>query len=314
MLNSFFSIIIPLYNKEKSVKNTLKSALAQTLQNFEIIVVNDGSTDNSLAEVANMKDERIRLFTFENQGVSSARNYGVNKAASGLVVFLDADDVWKPNHLESLKGLYNSFPDCGMWATAYENVFDGKTITSNYHNIPKTSNWSGIVHDFFESSSINCIASSSSVMISKKVFNELGGFNPIYDSGEDIDLWIRIALNHPVAFTSIISVVINMTADNQATKTSIHSRNHLDFDSFHTEETANPSLKKYLDLNRFSIAIQYKLEGNQLIANEMIQKIDLKNLNRKQQLLLKMNTIVLKKLVKFKDVLRKNGIGLSAFR
>ncbi|MEZ4791901.1 MAG: glycosyltransferase family A protein [Gelidibacter sp.] len=312
-MKPFFSIIIPLYNKEKHIKATLESVLAQTFSDFEVIVVNDGSTDGSVGKVACIKDERIQLLTIENQGVSKARNYGVKKASSDYMVLLDADDLWKPNHLENLKALLDKYPDCGLYATAYESLFGCKMIASDYYKIPKQAEWSGIVADFFESSSINCIASSSSVMVPKMVHEAVGGFNPMYNSGEDIDLWIRIALKYSSAFTNVVSVVIHATADNQASKTSINTRKHLDFDMF-TEEMNHPSLKKYLDLNRFSLAIQYRLAGNVAEAKKLTEKIDNANLNAKQQLLLKMNRASLKMMLQLKDLLRKNGLGLSAFR
>jgi hypothetical protein len=173
--------------------------------------------------------------------------------------------------------------------------------------------WSGIVENFFESSRINCIASSSSVMIPKTVYENLGGFNVKYNSGEDIDFWIRIALRHKVAFTNSVSVIINMSAENQASQSHINTRKHLDFDTFNSE-IRNQSLKAYLDLNRFSLAIQHQLAGNNIEAEKLKNNIDIQNLNRKQRFLLKLNTSALKALVKTKDMLRKNGIALSAFR
>jgi glycosyltransferase involved in cell wall biosynthesis len=312
-MKSFFSIIIPLYNKEKHIKNTLNSVINQIFEDFEVIIVNDGSTDNSQAEVAHLKDERIKLFNLENQGVSNARNFGAANANSNLFVFLDADDLWKPNHLKDLKKLYQDFPNCGLYATAYESLYGSKSISSDYFEIPKQSMWSGIVENFFESSRINCIASSSSVMIPKTVYENLGGFNVKYNSGEDIDFWIRIALRHKVAFTNSVSVIINMSAENQASQSNINTRKHLDFDTFNSE-IRNQSLKAYLDLNRFSLAIQHQLAGNNIEAEKLKNKIDIQNLNRKQRFLLKLNTSALKALVKTKDMLRKNGIALSAFR
>jgi glycosyltransferase involved in cell wall biosynthesis len=310
---AYFSIIIPLYNKEKHIKDTLNSVLSQTNKNFEIIIVNDGSTDESELEVKSIQDERIKLYTIENHGVSYARNYGVKKASSDFIVLLDADDYWKPHHLENLKKLQQAFPSCGLYAVAYESAFGERNIPSKYHNIPLQQNWMGIVDDFFESSTINCIASSSSVMIPRSVYEEVGGFDTTYNSGEDIDLWIRIALNYDVSFNNNVSVEINMIAENQASQSSINTRNHLNFDVFEDENT-NKNLKTYLDLNRFSIAIQHKVAGNHLKAKELINKIDKRNLNAKQRMLLHMNASVLKSLLKIKIFLRKNGIGLSSFR
>ena len=85
-----FSIIIPLYNKEKYIQNTIESALHQTFTDFEIIVVNDGSTDSSLAIVEQIEDSRIKIFSTKNGGVSKARNYGIEKAQSDLIAFLDS--------------------------------------------------------------------------------------------------------------------------------------------------------------------------------------------------------------------------------
>lgn len=309
----FFSVIIPLYNKENHIKATLESVLSQTFNDFEVIVIDDGSTDGSAAEVSKIEDERIKLFNIENHGVSHARNFGVQQSNSDFIAFLDADDLWKPFHLENLKSLYDEFPNCGMYATAYESQFGDKMIASHYYRIPKKRQWSGIVWDFFELSSINCIASSSSVMIPKTIYNGLNGFDTSYNSGEDIDLWIRMALCHSIAFNNEPSVTINMLADNQASKKSIQFKNHLNFDSFEQEDD-HSSLKKYLDLNRFALAISHKLEGNIQEANLLVSKIDKNSLNLKQRLLLKMNTNLLQNLMRFKDTLRKNGIGLSAFR
>lgn len=88
------SVVIPLYNKDKQIAKTLYSVLKQTYPNFEVIVVNDGSTDNSLSEVSKISDSRIRLICQENKGVSAARNRGIQEAKSDYIAFLDADDEW----------------------------------------------------------------------------------------------------------------------------------------------------------------------------------------------------------------------------
>src|SRR4051812_32162135 len=97
---AFFSVIIPLYNKANYIENTIKSVLNQTFTDFEIIVVNDESTDESETIVLGFNDKRIQLFNQKNQGVSVARNHGIEKAKGKLVAFLDADDYWFHNHLE----------------------------------------------------------------------------------------------------------------------------------------------------------------------------------------------------------------------
>ena len=98
----FFSVVIPLYNKANYIENTLKSVLDQTFTDYEIIVINDGSTDESEAVVRQFNDKRIQIFHQKNQGVSVTRNLGIEKSTGKLIAFLDADDYWLPNHLQEL--------------------------------------------------------------------------------------------------------------------------------------------------------------------------------------------------------------------
>ena len=92
------SVVIPLYNKEEQIADTLQSIFAQTFQDFEIVIVDDGSTDNSVEEVEKFDDSRIRLIHQTNAGVSAARNRGIEEARGELIAFLDADDEWKPEY------------------------------------------------------------------------------------------------------------------------------------------------------------------------------------------------------------------------
>ena len=107
---AIISIIIPLFNKELFIKQTLLSVLNQTFSEFEIIIINDGSTDKSVTIINDIDDERITLYTTKNKGVSHARNYGISKANTDLIALLDADDLWEPNHLENLDSLIHELP------------------------------------------------------------------------------------------------------------------------------------------------------------------------------------------------------------
>ncbi len=315
-MQPFFSIIIPLYNKENHIKDTLISVLNQSFTDFEIILINDGSTDKSVEKAVSIKDERIQLFSIENQGVSKARNYGIDKANASLIVFMDADDTWEVIHLEHLKTLFEKFPNCGLYATAYTKQINIIKIPSVYKNIPEQYNWMGIVDNFFESSLINCIAWTSAVMIPKKIINEIGGFDEsiTLGAGEDTDLWIRIALKHPVAFSNTVTAVHNIHAENRISNSNTNLRKFINLDKFESVTKQNKSLKKYLDLNRYSIAIQYKLVGNKLNADQYKSGIDFKNLNYKQRFLLQCNSSVLKLLLGFKLKLQQYRINLSSFR
>jgi len=197
-----FSVIIPLYNKEKYILRTISSVLSQTLTDFEVLVINDGSTDNGPAIVKKIQDSRIRLITQENAGASAARNRGANLAQSDLLAFLDADDEWLPNHLEILIRLRNNFPDAGAYATAYKILEpSGNLRFARYRAIPSPP-WEGLIPNFFLSAALGDSPINCSVMcIPKDIFFEVGGFPVGEWWGEDADLWGKIAIKYPIAFS-----------------------------------------------------------------------------------------------------------------
>ena len=104
-LTPFFSVVIPLFNKEKYIKATLDSVLKQTYANFEVIIINDGSSDNSIEVINEFDDERIKISSQENQGLSASRNKGIKIAIAEYIAFLDADDLWKEDYLEVMHQL-----------------------------------------------------------------------------------------------------------------------------------------------------------------------------------------------------------------
>lgn len=315
-MNPYISIVIPLYNKEHEIAKTLESALNQTFTDFEIIIVNDGSTDRSLDIVKQITDKRITIYNTENNGVSHARNYGIEKASAKLIAFLDADDLWYEHHLVDLKQLHEEFPDCGMYCKAYEKKDGDVLIPSQYKNIPKINGWSHIVQDYFDSSTINSIAWTSAVMLPKTTLDSIGNFdeNITLGAGEDTDLWIRIALQYPVAFSNKVSALHQLDSGNRLSHSNTNSRQFINLDKYEDLAVGNPSLKRYLDLNRYAIAIQYKLSGDIDKAKDYIYKINKNSLNRKQQFLIGQTPRIMRLLFKLKHSLRKRRIQLSSFR
>jgi glycosyltransferase involved in cell wall biosynthesis len=315
-MKPYFSIIIPLYNKENHIKDTLNSVWSQSFEHFEVIVVNDGSTDGSLKEVNSVNDERLQIFSIENQGVSNARNYGISKANADLIVFLDADDLWLEHHLQDLKDLHDAFPDCGMYCKAYDKK-DGRILmSSKFKNIPKKSPWKGIVSNYFESSLVNSIAWTSAVMVPKTTLEKVGVFDTkiTLGAGEDTDLWIRIALQYPVAFSNKVSAIHQLHSDNRISNSNTNIRQFINLDQYNQQAIKNPSLKRYLDLNRFAIAMQYKLVGNTEKAKTLLNGIHSKSLNKKQRFLRSQPTGVLRLLFTLKQFLKTLGFQLSSFR
>ena len=208
-----FSVVIPLYNKELSISNTIQSVLDQTFQDFEIVIVNDGSTDNSVKEVEKFDDKRIRLIHQENQGVSAARNRGIEEAKYEWIAFLDGDDLWMENHLETLKDMISQYPN--------DKVFTTSFVFSDYKNLKELGKSFSYtrVENFCEASlnhSNKNITSSITICIHKIVFKNIGGFNASYIRGEDVDLWIRTSKSYDIIYTKKVTAIYRKEAENRS--------------------------------------------------------------------------------------------------
>ena len=191
-----FSVIMPLYNKAAYVEKAVRSVLEQTYPHYELIVVNDGSKDNSaiIAEELLKDIPNALLINQENAGVSVARNNGVTQAKGDYICFLDADDWWDVSFLQEMQQFIKDYPEAGIWGTNYWYVKKGKThvtvpCETGYINYPK----------LYAETSVMPLTSIS-VCIKKDIFNELGGFPKGIKLGEDFLLWSKIALYHKVAF------------------------------------------------------------------------------------------------------------------
>lgn len=208
------SVVIPLYNKEKHIARAISSVLSQTCVPFEIIVVDDGSTDRGTEVVESIGDARIRLIRKPNGGVSSARNRGIEEAQGELIAFLDSDDAWKPEFLESILRLRSRFPRAGAYGTAYE-TFDGKVYRSvAYWGIPENDQ-DVIIPNFFESMHGQPPLWASAIAIPKAVLQDVGGFKTGEVVAEDVELWCRIALKYDIAFTKQLCATYYQDADNR---------------------------------------------------------------------------------------------------
>lgn len=210
------SVVIPLYNKRTSIERTIRSVLSQTIQDFEIVVVDDGSQDEGADIVRAIDDRRIRLIGQENQGVSAARNRGVLEASSDFVAFLDADDEWRPTFLETILRLRARYPAAGIYATDRLNCRpDGRMKPCRYIRIPPAP-WEGLLPAYFITAGFSDQPVCSSVIgIPKKVLEEVGGFPAGVRIGEDLITWFNIALKYPIAFSREIGAVYHMEAENR---------------------------------------------------------------------------------------------------
>ena len=205
------SVIIPLYNKAATVERAVRSVLNQTVQDFELIVVNNGSTDGGEDVVKQIHDERLRLVEQDNKGVSMARNRGVTESHYDYVAFLDADDEWKPTFLEAVLALKECYPNCSVYATAYQrcdckgNIQDIKLNRLPQSRIKTTNGIPTLILDnYFEVAALSeppfC---SISVMVRKDSLEAIGGFPEGVHQGEDLLTWARLAAMGTIAYCPV---------------------------------------------------------------------------------------------------------------
>jgi glycosyltransferase involved in cell wall biosynthesis len=196
------SVVMPLYNNAKEVQRALRSVFNQTISEFEVLVVNDGSTDGGDTAVRMIDDKRIRVIDQKNKGVSAARNRGVAEAKGNLIAFLDADDEWKSNFLETIIRLQRNFTKCSVFATHYfYKEIDGTVRTPILRRVPPGM-WEGVLENYFETAAYSDPPLwSSSLAIRKNALLSVGGFPEGVSIGEDLLTWARLAVNFEVAFS-----------------------------------------------------------------------------------------------------------------
>lgn len=200
-----FSIVIPLYNKEQYIAETLESVFHQTFNDYEVIIVNDSSIDGSLsiAKSFEMKDPRFKVYTIPNGGVSNARNFGIKHSCGEYVCFLDADDLWKPDYLKEANSLIKKYGKNNFFCFAYDWFEDNPKEVVKHCSLEKYFKGDKLI-DFFKYSVWvkASIALTSAVIIRRSRLEELDYWFPKeYSMGEDVDLWVRSA-KEPIIYSN----------------------------------------------------------------------------------------------------------------
>lgn len=209
-----FSVVIPLYNKASYIVDTVNSVLNQTYQDFEIVVVDDGSVDDGVARLETIQDTRIRLIRQENQGVSVARNTGVWNAEGEYIAFLDADDNWNSDYLSEIAKIIKDYPQADIFVTGYNVLMaDGKVNASN----PEATGQYGTISYWESLKQGYDFVWTSATVIRRSAIIAVGGFKPGERIGQDLDLWARVAhQNKIVAYSEKRCVNYNRNAENNA--------------------------------------------------------------------------------------------------
>lgn len=241
-----FSIVIPLYNKQESIIHTLQCVLDQVFDKYEVLVVDDGSTDSSVAHVKDFLsiDSRINLLHKENGGVSSARNEGIRHAKYEYIAFLDADDFWEPTYLEEQAKMIIDFPEASMWGLSWYNIIDNQKIPQT-HNI--SPDFRGFIPEYWEHELQ--VFWTGAIVIRKTVFQRIGYFDERIHFGEDLDMWYRIVLNYSVAFYNMPLTNYFLDAENRAMRKEIALNEHLPYfiEKFAEYRKTNKEFRRYFD-------------------------------------------------------------------
>ena len=293
-----FSVIIPLYNKAPYVEKAIRSVAAQTFREFELIVIDDGSTDIAApqppkggagltySDIEQLIDGKGILIKQKNSGVSTARNNGVALASYPYICFLDADDWWAPTFLEEMKALIEEFPEAGIYGTGYYIVKHSRIRVATIG-----------VDDGFEKGEIDycrvyaktlCMPLwTGAVCIPKPVFEEEKGFKPALKLGEDFDLWIRIALKHKVVllnkplayYNQDVEQVNRGVVDEKIYEPSTFVTFNLDY--LKNAENRYTDLKILLDKLRVYSLLRYRIQNAYTNkVNEIISTVDFNNVDK----------------------------------
>ena len=211
-LDCKFSIVVPLYNKEAEIARCLQSIIVQTVSAFEVILVNDGSSDRgpAIAESFAQRDPRIRVHHQFNAGLAAARNQGVSMARADYVAFLDADDEWLPEHLETLSWMILSHPEAGLFFTAFW-VDRGGGWRRQIRVPAKYLKRSSLISDYYQVP--DGVTLPSATAMRKRSMEAVGGYREMF--GEDVDLNLRMAALYPVAYSCRPTAIWHLDAANR---------------------------------------------------------------------------------------------------
>ncbi|MBN2289790.1 MAG: glycosyltransferase family 2 protein [Candidatus Glassbacteria bacterium] len=188
------SVIIPMYNSRQTIARAVGSVFEQTVADWELVVVDDGSDDGSdrVLEELVSGHHWASVIRQANAGASAARNRGMEEANAGLVAFLDADDQWTPDFLETVLGLRERFSDCSLWGTRYLLVGPhGLRLTPEWIGLPESE---GVIENYLATAGGSPPVVSGSAIIAKECLLEAGGFPEGVRWGEDLDTWLRLSL------------------------------------------------------------------------------------------------------------------------
>jgi len=215
-----FSVVIPLYNKQDFISKCIESVLTQSFSSFEVIIIDDGSQDNSEEIVKKIKDDRVKYFHQTNGGVSAARNRGIEEASGEYIAFLDADDWYEVDFLNAVHKSILENPDADAFTTGYFKHKNG-AVTISTRSVAQKHHQSIVINDFYKSWADGAFFCASSCVVRKEYFIKNQRYFPLKESmGEDQEVWFHLAEHGRIVFTNVALSNYNMGVGNSLSFTS----------------------------------------------------------------------------------------------
>ncbi|MFB2882319.1 glycosyltransferase [Floridanema aerugineum] len=181
------SVIIPVYNGEKTIQQTIESVINQTFTDFEIIIINDGSKDSTLDIISTIQDPRIKVFSYANAGLSASRNRGLSLASGEFISFLDADDCWTPDKLQAQLEALQANPEAAV-AYSWTDYID------EYGQVLRSGTRISVSGNVYEKLLVrNFLENGSNALIRRQALTEVGNFDESLTAAEDWDMYVRLA-------------------------------------------------------------------------------------------------------------------------
>lgn len=289
---NIFSVVIPVHNKETYIHKTLESVLNQSYTNFELILVNDGSSDKSgeICDEFASKDSRIRVFHQKNGGVSSARNTGIRLAMNTYIAFIDADDYWGVSFLEEMNILINMYPDNSIYGAKFAYVKNGLILDEQNSFIEENNYLEFNLIDRFCNKSRFPI-NSSSVVINKEIIDSVGSYDERIYVFEDYDFFLRIAIVSGIGYINkkpLSYYNLDVPTESKVRgKLPLLERNWISYMSkFDKDILTNAKLKILLDQMKLNQMIAYRRSGAyKKEVKNILETIDKKNFGWKYKII-----------------------------
>lgn len=257
MTNLKVSIVIPTYNSMAYLPEAIASVQKQSFQAFEILVIDDGSTDDTEKWVSSLTDSRLRLISQENQGCAVARNNGIRASKGQYIAFLDADDIWESGKLEEQASILDSFPNVGLVNTWISNIdIEGNSLGSFGTPNAEGRVWETVIE-------VNPIMCGSAPMIRRQCFDQVGLFDQNLRSAEDWDMWIRIAKMYEFAVVKKPLVRYRIHPNRKSHNIELHLQSRLKVvEKVFRDKTSNISLAKDKIYGLIYLSIAYRALQN----------------------------------------------------